>query len=76
VKPPPQTDRSLQYLLLDEAKHCTFRPRTRGSKDEKHGHHDSDAKEAKSSYGFIERQEAKERSRRDDLEFRMGKVRT
>jgi hypothetical protein len=26
------------------------------------------------TFGFIERQEALERSRRDDLEFRMGKV--
>ena len=63
-------DPTLRYSLYDDAKECTFKPKIHGKKK---SNSDSDAKESEKSR-FIERQEAEERHRREDLEDRTGKA--
>lgn len=67
------SDPTLRYATFDDAKECTFKPKihsNHGSSESKSGGGHGD--DAKSS--FIERQEAKERTRRADLEFAVGKA--
>ena len=56
------------YALLDDKANCTFRPKTarKGSR--------LSAEEDSKAYGFLDRQEAMERSRRQQMEFNRGKA--
>ena len=63
-------DPTLRYSLYDDAKECTFKPKIHGKKKLSS---DSDAKESERNR-FIDRQEAEERHRREDLEDRIGKA--
>ena len=62
-------DPTLRYSLYEDAKECTFKPKIHGKKKS----NSADDKESEKSR-FIERQEAEERHRREDLEDRIGKA--
>ncbi|RYG68901.1 hypothetical protein EON64_04075 [archaeon] len=67
-------DRTLRYLTLEEAQECTFRPHLRSAqkKNNREQREDDGAKEDP-RFSFISRQEAEERNRREELQFKMGK---
>lgn len=68
-------DRSLAYLLYDEAKECTFRPSLHAKRNgESKRNRDDDEKKEDSKYSFISRQEAEERARREELAFNIAKA--
>lgn len=72
-----RTDPTLAFATFDDAKECTFQPRISGKarKLKKRGEEDEDEKEReKDRFAFINRQEAEERNRRDELQFQMGKA--
>lgn len=64
-------DPTLQYSLYDDAKECTFKPKLHGNPSSESKGGSGSGEDYKST--FIERQEAEERTRRLDLEFRIGK---
>lgn len=70
-----KADATLAYATYDDAKECTFQPRIAGKerKQKKRGDDDEEKGEA-DRFAFINRQEAEERNRRDELQFRMGKA--
>ena len=70
-------DRRAMYSSLEDAKHCTFRPRTNETRRKAQASRDDDDDDAaaKDADGdnFINRQEAKYRAHLDDLEREMCK---
>jgi hypothetical protein len=74
-------DPTLRYSTYDDAKECTFRPNFHNKKrDAKNSHsrrNDSDdeneGKKEDPKYSFISRQEAEERIRREELNYKIGK---
>ena len=72
-----KADPTLRYATFDDAKECTFQPCITGDKKKKKKNNDEDEDEKRgedSKFAFINRMEAEERSRRDELEFAMGKA--
>jgi hypothetical protein len=69
-------DPTLKYSTLSDAKECTFRPCIAGKAHakKKRGGEDDDGPKEDAKYGFISRQEAEERNRRENLTFEMGKA--
>ncbi|KAJ1419340.1 hypothetical protein B484DRAFT_453446 [Ochromonadaceae sp. CCMP2298] len=67
-----KADPSLRYSRFDDAKECTFRPRIHGKENKKSN--DDDEHRDDAGFAFINRQEAEERNRRDELEFQIGKA--
>eukprot|EP01031_Cornospumella_fuschlensis_P027877 gene27877-33662_t len=69
-------DKTLQYLTLEEAQECTFRPHLRSSAQKKSSreHRDDDGAKEDPRFSFISRQEAEERNRREELQFKIGKL--
>ena len=64
-------DPSLQFMLLEDAKHCSRKPfRSKGWAESQRP--DDDDPDAKGSGvgGFVERMDSKERSRRHDMEYK------
>lgn len=72
-------DPTLKHSTYDDAKESTFRPcigKKKSAKATRSGHGDDSDGERKedSRYGFIQRQEAEERNRREELAFKQGRV--
>lgn len=75
-----RADPTLTFSRYDDAKECTFQPRITGGKQakgrgSKRGNDDDDDNGAKEDkFAFLNRQEAEERNRRDEIEFQIGKA--
>ena len=76
-----KVDPTLGYSTLADAKECYFHPRINGkekkkSRGNRRGRNDDDDEENRpeDKFAFINRQEAEERNRRDELEFQIGKA--
>lgn len=70
-----KVDPTLAYSTFDDAKECTFRPKISGKATKKRENKDNDdGRVEDTKYSFINRQEAEERNRRDQLDFKMGQA--
>lgn len=69
-----KVDPTLAFSTFDDAKECTFQPKIAGKARKKEKKDDDDGRTEDTKYSFINRQEAEERNRRDQLEFKMGQA--
>lgn len=63
-----ETVKGKMYALLDDQKNCTFRPKTARARSREAAEEDS------KKFDFLDRQEAMERTRKQQLEFNRGKA--
>jgi hypothetical protein len=72
-----RADPTLRFATYEDAKECTFQPRIAGKERKAKkaaDDEDEDRRGEEDKFAFINRQEAEERNRRDELEFEMGKA--